>query len=107
MNAPMTKKRLAEIRAKVNDGSLCRERVFDFEAEQLIDEIDRLRAIVDKLPKTADGVAMVPGDAIWVITDDMGIQADLVDEPRAEKYNAHLVSDCFSTEAAARAAKEA
>ena len=29
------------------------------------DEIERLRAIVDKLPKTADGVPVLPGMTLW------------------------------------------
>jgi len=29
-------------------------------------ELERLRAIVDKLPKTADGVPVVPGMRLWV-----------------------------------------
>ena len=29
------------------------------------DEIECLRAIVDKLPKTADGVPVVPGTRVW------------------------------------------
>ena len=29
-------------------------------------EIERLRAIVDRLPKTADGVPMVPGLRVWI-----------------------------------------
>ena len=31
-------------------------------------EIERLRAIVDKLPKTADGVPLVPGMEVWDLT---------------------------------------
>ena len=29
-------------------------------------EIARLQAIVDRLPKTADGVPVMPGDDVWV-----------------------------------------
>ena len=29
------------------------------------EEIDRLRAIVDQYPKTADGVSVVPGMVLW------------------------------------------
>ena len=34
---------------------------------QAADEIERLRAIVDRLPTTADGVPIVPGMAIYQI----------------------------------------
>ena len=33
--------------------------------EELADEIERLQAIIDKLPKTADGVPVVPGMRLW------------------------------------------
>ena len=35
------------------------------EAEEVLAEIERLKAIVDKLPKTADGVPVVPGMRVW------------------------------------------
>ena len=39
------------------------------------DEIDRLQAIVDRLPKTADGVPIVPHDqpTVWVFTKRTGL----------------------------------
>lgn len=33
--------------------------------EVLVEEVERLRAIVDRLPKTADGVRVFHGDKIW------------------------------------------
>lgn len=34
-------------------------------------ELARLQAIVDRLPKTANGVPRVPGDEVWVRADEM------------------------------------
>ena len=36
----------------------------------LADEVERLRAIVGKLPKTADGVPVVPGETYWCAFGD-------------------------------------
>uniref|UniRef100_A0A6H1ZYX8 Uncharacterized protein n=1 Tax=viral metagenome TaxID=1070528 RepID=A0A6H1ZYX8_9ZZZZ len=37
-------------------------------AERIVAEVERLQAIVDKLPKTADGVSVVPGkDEVWLL----------------------------------------
>jgi len=35
-------------------------------ALEMCDEIDRLQAIVDRLPKTADGVPVTPGMIVWI-----------------------------------------
>jgi hypothetical protein len=32
------------------------------------EEIERLRAVVDRLPKTADGVHILPGDSLWRVS---------------------------------------
>ena len=40
--------------------------------EQAKADIERLEAIVDKLPKTADGVPITPGMKIWLINQDEG-----------------------------------
>lgn len=48
----------------------------------LLEEIDRLHEIVERLPITADGVRVLPGDRVWykdgggreVFYDDMGRQ---------------------------------
>lgn len=54
------------------------------DVERMADELDRLtrevaelkrerdeyREIVEKLPKTADGVPVVPGDTVWFAADD-------------------------------------
>jgi hypothetical protein len=79
-------------------------------------EIERLLAIVAKLPKTADGVPVVPGmrvwwvcnRAIWAGTVD-GVTCDQVwlipDE--GEHWGTWSPSDCYSTrEAAEKAAGE-
>lgn len=43
--------------------------VSEEEAEKLEAETERLQAIVDKLPTTADGVAVLPGMTVWVDAD--------------------------------------
>jgi len=84
-------------------------------AVQLADEVERLRAIVDKLPKTADGVPVVPGmtlwDSIW-LGRPFGVQQLSVFCPNASRSEWMCnegevdVSQCYSTRAAAEAAGE-
>jgi hypothetical protein len=96
--------------------------------EAIADEIERLRAVVDKLPKTADGVVVVAGDTVWLCGDDGYIEPYMVcffvmdgDSPDATKYTAELyevtgdgvkllgacadVEACYSTRVAAAGAK--
>jgi hypothetical protein len=40
------------------------ERAADL-CREAADELDRLQAIVDQLPKTADGVPIAPGTRVW------------------------------------------
>jgi len=86
------------------------------EASDRAAEITRLRAIVEKLPKTADGVPVVPGDELWVRHPDGGCAGTR----RWWKHPSlgwsvgfeHMqnepidVSSCYSTREAAEAAKE-
>jgi len=76
-------------------------------------EIKRLQAIVDKLPKTSDGVPVVPGmmlwDPVWI---DRSFAVHSLDvycpEARRSEWVVEGyvdVSQCFSTQAAAEAAK--
>lgn len=58
-------------------------------------EVERLQAIVDKLPKTADGVPVVPGMVVW--------------KSNCEPTNVGMllgtwVCQCYSTHEAAEAA---
>ena len=73
--------------------------------EELADEIERLQAIVDKLPKTKDGVSVVP-------------KVDKVHHPRYAypgivigsyagwMHNIESISDCYSSREAAEKARE-
>ena len=73
------------------------------------DEIARLTAIVDKLPKTADGVTVVPGMLLYhyatgrplgnVVTYTAGMRAH-----GQWAVAAYPVGDCYSTREAAEAA---
>ena len=56
------------------------------------------------MPKTADGVMVVPGQKVWVITADDGIQEDEITSELCF-YNAHPIDKTFSTREAAEAAK--
>jgi hypothetical protein len=68
-------------------------------------EIERLRAIVDRLPKTADGVPMVPGLRVWIwfvggkITEAVHSGTD----PKQSYWGSALW--CYSTKEAAEEAK--
>lgn len=90
-------------------------------------EIERLRAIVDKLPKTADGVAVIvhDGQVVYVFTTLQGLFRpgqkaswhELVvrgfDGTRLEGFvagshiDAFFPEQCYSTQKAAESAKEA
>jgi len=54
----------SDIIAKLRTGSCTRET--RIAVEELIVEAKRLQAIVDKLPKTADGAPIVPGMEVWL-----------------------------------------
>ena len=79
-----------------------------------LDERDRLQAIVDRLPKTADGVPVVPGMQIWPffeIEDEQGAVVCLCahDGPTGEMLvdgDTMNVGKCYSTRDAAVAARE-
>ncbi len=70
-------------------------------AKQMRAERDRLQTIVDKLPKTADGVPVVPGIKVWhrdylgVVTEEAGVWKP--------PFPGLLVC-CYSTREAAEAA---
>ena len=70
------------------------------------DEIERLRAIVDKLPKTADGVPVVPGMKLFFLCPfENRITSDQVFQDRPEVGGMTIeVSNCYSTREAAEAA---
>ncbi len=65
-----------------------------------------LQAVVDKLPKTADGVPIVPQMQIWYRFNDT-IHEDMVLGLTAEVAWSHLIAwnDCYSAREAAEAAK--
>lgn len=76
---------------------------------QLIGTIEELQAIVDKLPKTADGVVIMPGMTVfelWKTAKD-GIASFVID-CWCEKDDCDPIegSEVYSTKAAAQAAKE-
>ncbi len=46
--------------------------------EELTDEIERLQAFMDKLPKTLDGVTKLPDDQVWHIDASRTIRVGIV-----------------------------
>ncbi len=85
------------VEARCPDGAAIRVDM-DLAAE----EIERLRAIVDKLPKTADGVIVAAGDLVWhPKCSSAPCRVDGI--AQAGFFN---VKDCYSTKEAAEAAGE-
>jgi hypothetical protein len=81
-----------------------------YEALQAADEITRLQAIIDRLPKTADGVPIVPGDTIWFDIDNYSTVAGIeIEEPGGQWWVSFGISgaetdQCYSTREAANKA---
>ena len=84
-------------------------------------ENDRLQAIVDKLPKTADGVPVAPGMTVYFCRDGsphiVGAFHEWSSDPdeyevgdavpcwnEEKRYSARCLGDCYSTRKAAEAA---
>ena len=88
-------------------------RIAELEAER-----DRLAAIVERLPRTADGVAVIAGDRAWTQDPELGatevvVTTDDDDEPAGcysigfgvVQATAYVgIPFCYSTRAAAEAA---
>ena len=67
---------------------------------EILDENERLRAIADKLPQTADGVSVVPGlDTVWITWSEEAKQTPCT--WRLMHLRGHR---CYSTREAAEAA---
>lgn len=74
-------------------------------AEARVAELEA--AIAAWLPETDDGVVAWPGMEVWVLTDSGTIERDLLSKSiYASDYDAYEARECYSTEAAALAAKE-
>lgn len=78
-----------------------------------MDELEKLREVVSRLPKTADGVPFTQGDTVWFAVDDgdsFGIASDEVDHVVAGEivilmeWDEERISNCYSTREAAEAA---
>jgi len=81
--------------------------------DKAVKKAESLQAVVDKLPKTADGVAVVPGMKVYQFDPTGYLQSYDVGTNQARDDSSHpspayLVFNhaCYSTEAAARAAGE-
>lgn len=67
-------------------------------------ELAKLREIVDKLPKTADGVPIVPGMPLFFWTDDRELYEEKASPNPLENWE-QGPGDCYSTKAAALGAR--
>jgi len=76
---------------------------------QMQAEIERLRAIVDRVPKTADGVLVLPGDSVWHVRRNIycGV-VTLLDSDGHIETTAHgdAPDACYHDYAAAQVALE-
>jgi len=75
--------------------------------QEAIDTIRRLQTIVDRLPKTGDGVPMLPGDIVFGSWEGEGVVRVICDSPYIEikqpgGYFTRHASECYSTAEAAR-----
>lgn len=92
---------LVRLRAKAAKGVSCKRK----DLEAVCDEVERLQAVIDKQPKTADEVPVVPGvDWVWRWQHIGGDVFEWVQERASAAH--HLVKKCFSTLEAAQAARE-
>lgn len=108
MNKPMTEERINMMRHATK-----RDTGIGNWVHECLDEIIRLQAVVDKLPKTADGVSVVPGMKVWVRWRTP--EGTIVRQWETYTMSPFGAGDgdrlhwnyaqCYSTEAAARAAK--
>ena len=113
MNKPMSENRLAAITVHLRRGTFLDDDKgpwIQSVVADLLAEVDRLRAELSRLqsalPKTADGVAVVPGMMVWYRTGHHVVHRTV--EMRAQLRNMACmsVSGCYSTREAAEAAKE-
>jgi len=74
-------------------------------ALEMCEEIERLRAIMDRLPKTADGVPIVAGMELWRVRADVVIHRfAMISDVDVEGSDPATL--CYSTREAAEKARE-
>ena len=83
--------------------------------QRIIEKCNSLQAIVDKLPRGGDGVAVVPGMDVWLIDDggdvfqwlvrSVNVDGQLKGTFHSTKMGSYA-SYCYSTREAAEAAKK-
>jgi len=66
---------------------------------EIADELDRMHAIIEKLPKTADGVTITPGMRVWFVCPLGGTPTNATVSAQT------LGQEGYSTRAAAEAAR--
>ena len=101
------------VRACVDCGYLAAYWIDDHLGKDLVRQLARLQAIIDKLPKTADGVPVVVGtDKIFVVVPPFGVHSAIakhggmtISTPQGD-YS-YFIKECYSTKAAASHAQSA
>ena len=76
---------------------------------EAVDEIERMQAIIDRIPKTADGHPTLPGDVVWHVRKTVysGVVVSLDNDGHIETTAHGDAPDaCYHHYAAARAALE-
>lgn len=64
----------------------------------LVAEVERLRAIVERLPKTADGVTITPGMDVWRDDSDAPVAVKMYGEHQISYPEpVYWLSGCYST----------
>jgi hypothetical protein len=107
----MLERQLAEAERRAVDAGKVRDELYQVQRKRAAAE-----AIVDRLPKTADGVPVVPGMELWHAGTSWSGKGDYAwcfyRRPSSGELEvvftlcSVLVSQCYSTRAAAEAAKE-
>lgn len=74
----------------------------------LVDENKRLREIVERLPKTLDGVPIVPGIDVWCETSDSPVAVKMYGELQLSiPQTIYYLRGCWSTHELAMKSREA
>ena len=119
MEEPMSDEELAEVREfltlPTSQSAYLACTVTDIRIHRLLARLDALQALVDKLPKTADGVPVVDGDELYhpSVGDNsmFGVHAETKaywiwnSGPNEGSHWTDTISSCYSTREAALAAK--
>ncbi len=71
--------------------------------DEALEKIDDLQKIIDRLPKTADGVPLATCEKVWIL-EDYGKRLQVI--YRQKSWPERYPGRCYSTPEAAKEAKE-